>query len=34
MSMHQLYNMHTPFVAVFLVFVVAFVAANIRERRR
>lgn len=28
--MQQLYNLHTPFVIGFLVFVVMFVAANVR----
>jgi hypothetical protein len=31
--MQQLYNLHTPFVIAFLVFVLVFVAAHIRERR-
>jgi len=34
MTMHQLYNLHTPFVVVFLAFVVVFVIANARERKR
>jgi len=28
----QLYNLHTPFVVAFLVFVVIFVLASLRER--
>jgi hypothetical protein len=31
--MHELYNLHTPFVIAFLAFVAVFVAAHIRERR-
>ena len=30
--MQQLYNLHTPFVIVLLVFVVLFVLAHLRER--
>jgi hypothetical protein len=30
--MQQLYNLHTPFVIAFLVFVVLFVLAHMRER--
>jgi hypothetical protein len=30
--MQQLYNLHTPFVIGFLVFVVIFVLAHVRER--
>jgi hypothetical protein len=30
--MQQLYNLHTPFVIAFLVFVAIFVAAHLRER--
>ena len=30
--MQQLYNLHTPFVIAFLVFVVLFVLAHLRER--
>lgn len=30
--MQQLYNLHTPFVIAFLVFVVVFVLAHLRER--
>jgi hypothetical protein len=32
--MQELYNLHTPFVVVFLVFVVIFVLANLRERKQ
>ena len=31
--MQQLYNLHTPFVIAFLVFVVVFVLAHLRERQ-
>lgn len=34
MSMHQLYNLHTPYVIAFLGFVAVFVIAHARERRR
>jgi hypothetical protein len=30
--MQQLYNLHTPFVIAFLVFVVLFVLAHLRDR--
>jgi hypothetical protein len=30
--MQQLYNLHTPFVIAFLVFVVVFVLAHLKER--
>jgi hypothetical protein len=30
--MQELYNLHTPFVIAFLVFVVMFVLAHLRER--
>lgn len=30
--MQQLYNLHTPFVIVFLGFVIVFVLAHLRER--
>lgn len=30
--MQQLYNLHTPFAIAFLVFVVIFVLAHLRER--
>jgi len=32
--MKELYNLHTPFVIAFLAFVVVFVLAHARERRR
>lgn len=32
--MQQLYNLHTPFVIAFLAFVVVFVAAHLKERKR
>jgi hypothetical protein len=31
--MEQLYRLHTPFVIAFLVFVVVFVLAHLRERQ-
>lgn len=31
--MQQLYNLHTPFVIAFLVFVVLFVLAHLKERQ-
>ena len=30
--MQQIYNLHTPYVIAFLVFVALFVAAHLRER--
>jgi len=31
--MHELYNLHTPFVIAFLAFVAVFVAAHVRDRK-